>query len=106
MSTIAEQIAVMESIAGGRPGTPEILATLRWLEPNAAWIKAAAKLLTAEQKRRRDVSALMQEPAVTELLRHFPEAEVVFRDLHGANTSEDQSHDDEDQDRDPNQQQA
>lgn len=29
-------------MAGGRPGTTDILATLRWLEPNAGWIRRAA----------------------------------------------------------------
>ena len=45
MISIAEQIAVMEAMAGGRPGTTDILATLRWLEPNAGWIRRTSRWL-------------------------------------------------------------
>lgn len=87
MSSLAQQIAAVEPL-DDRPGVADVLATLRWLDANAAWIRIAAAQLSKEAKRRADTALLMQEPAVSSLLAAFPGAAVTIREIPWLSPSE------------------
>jgi hypothetical protein len=82
---IAHQVAAVERIAR-REATPDILAalaTLRLIADHADGLRALIKYLRAadlqpgETPSAEETRALMAHPAIAEIVRHFPDAEVT-----------------------------